>query len=118
MYGGEVELRCPFMGRELVTYGLKLPVRYRSDRDGKGGKMKYLLRKAFEKDIQIEELIWRPKVTMQIGCHTDFLKEDSWKQVLSENFQKVFQNKEIPAEYIETQFRELDKEIELEIVKV
>ena len=37
--------------------------------------MKFILRKAFEKNIS-EELLWRPKKTFQVGCHTDYLKNE------------------------------------------
>ena len=117
MYGGELELRTPFTNRALVTYGLTLPVRYRSDRDGKGNKMKFLLRKAFEKEIPNEDLIWRPKITMQIGCHTDYLKEERWQEHIKAQFRKVFQEKEIPKHFLEDQFRDFSDSINLEVVE-
>ena len=37
MYGGIVELRSPFMNREVVDFGLRIPTRHRDDKDGGGG---------------------------------------------------------------------------------
>ena len=90
MYGGKVELRTPFLNKEVVDFGLRIPTRYRDENwndrstdnidvfdtkvaDGKD--MKFILRKAFEKDIP-NELLWRPKKTFQVGCHTDYLKKE------------------------------------------
>ena len=88
MYGGTVELRTPFLNKEVVDYGLRIPTKYRDENHvirkiteyktteySDGNIMKFVLRKAFEKDIS-EELLWRPKKTFQVGCHTDYLKND------------------------------------------
>jgi asparagine synthase (glutamine-hydrolysing) len=72
MYGGEIELRTPFLNKKLIDFGLKLPTKYRDEAGGNGQIMKYILRKAFDDDIQNKELLWRPKKTFQVGCHTDF----------------------------------------------
>ena len=117
MYGGEIELRTPFMNRELVKFGLTIPVIYRDNKQGKGNRMKYVLRKAFENDIKNEELLWRPKVTMQIGCHTDFLKSDEWKDILRNKFREIFINEKIPNYFIEEQFREFKNTITIEEVE-
>ena len=117
MYGGEIELRTPFMNRELVKFGLTIPVIYRDNKQGKGNRMKYVLRKAFENDIKNEELLWRPKVTMQIGCHTDFLKSDEWKDILRNKFREMFINEKIPNYFIEEQFREFKNTITIEEVE-
>ena len=88
MYGGTVELRTPFLNKEVVDFGLQIPTKYRDENyevrkeieqketvHGDGNVMKFILRKAFEKDIS-EELLWRPKKTFQVGCHTDYLKNE------------------------------------------
>ena len=75
MYGGKVELRTPFLNKEVIDFGLRIPTRYRDEADGKGNIMKYVLRKAFEGEIS-DELLWRPKKTFQQGCHTDYLKKE------------------------------------------
>lgn len=116
MYGGEVELRAPFMGKDVVRYGLTLPVRYRSDRDGKGSRMKYLLRRAYENEVNNDDLIWRPKITMQIGCHTDYLKEDKWQSMLKGLFVKLFQERDVPARLLGRTFRDPDLIVEPERV--
>ena len=88
MYGGTVELRTPFLNKEVVDFGLQIPTKYRDENyevrkeieqketvHGDGNVMKFILRKAFEIDIS-EELLWRPKKTFQVGCHTDYLKNE------------------------------------------
>ena len=105
MYGGKVELRTPFLNKEVVDFGLRIPTRYRDENwndrstdnidvfdtkvaDGKD--MKFILRKAFEKDIP-NELLWRPKKTFQVGCHTDYLKKE--QKSLDDIFEKLFINR-------------------------
>tara|TARA_Y100000031_G_C7937890_1_gene255680 strand:+ start:49 stop:315 length:267 start_codon:yes stop_codon:yes gene_type:complete len=75
MYGGEVELRTPFLSKELVEFCMKIPTKYRDENDGKGKLMKYILRKSFENELPIEVLN-RPKKTFQVGANTDFLKTE------------------------------------------
>ena len=102
MYGGTVELRTPFLNKEVVDFGLRIPTKYRDENYDKrkkidyktteyadGNVMKYILRKAFEGDIT-DELLWRPKKTFQVGCHTDYLKkqEDMMYKKFGEYFVK------------------------------
>ena len=88
MYGGTVELRTPFLNKEVIDFGLRIPTKYRDENyevrknfeyktteHSDGNVMKFILRKAFENDIS-EELLWRPKKTFQVGCHTDYLKTE------------------------------------------
>tara|TARA_Y100001972_G_scaffold46523_1_gene57396 strand:+ start:7476 stop:9176 length:1701 start_codon:yes stop_codon:yes gene_type:complete len=92
MYGGEVELRTPFINKKVIDFGLRIPTKYRDDKEGKGQKMKFVLRKAFEKEIGSlnEELLWRPKKTFQVGAHSDFLKKQVWKDKIESIFKKLF----------------------------
>jgi asparagine synthase (glutamine-hydrolysing) len=87
MYGGTVELRTPFLDKTLVEFGLGTPTRYRDEANGRGKIMKYLLRKAFEGEIS-DEILWRPKKTFQVGCHTDFLKQE--KETIKNYFDDSF----------------------------
>jgi asparagine synthase (glutamine-hydrolysing) len=87
MWGGTVELRTPFLDKTFVEFGLSTPTRYRDEADGKGKIMKYLLRKSFEGEIS-DEILWRPKKTFQVGCHTDFLKQE--KEKIKQHFDKSF----------------------------
>lgn len=87
MFGGTVELRTPFLDKEVVDFGLKLPTKYRDEAEGAGKIMKFLLRKAFEGKIS-DEILWRPKKTFQVGCHTDFLKKE--KDNIKKEFEKIF----------------------------
>lgn len=103
MYGGEVELRTPFLNKKLIDFGLKIPTKYRDDNGGDGQIMKYILRKAFDGDIKNKELLWRPKKTFQVGCHTDFLKQPEWKLKIEKEFEKLFIEKNVPESFIKRQ---------------
>jgi len=96
MYGGEVELRTPFINKNVIDFGLRIPTKYRDDKEGKGQRMKYVLRKAFEKEIGSlnQELLWRPKKTFQVGAHSDFLKQPIWKSKIEDIFEKLFIEKD------------------------
>ncbi len=112
MYGGTVELRTPFLNKEVVDFGLRIPTKYRDEnyevrkkfeskktKHKDGNIMKFILRKAFEKDIS-DELLWRPKKTFQVGCHTDYLKNEEPRMydifyeffVKGEGFEKFIKN--------------------------
>ena len=95
MYGGEVELRTPFINKRVIDFGLRIPTKYRDENEGQGQKMKFVLRKAFEKEIGSlnEELLWRPKKTFQVGAHSDFLKKQIWKDKIETIFKKLFIDK-------------------------
>ena len=97
MYGGIVELRSPFMNREVVDFGLRIPTRHRDDKDGGGGIMKWVMRKSFEGQIS-EELLMRKKKTFQVGCHSDFLKDQ--KDVIENHFKQLFVDCDVPSDYI------------------
>mgnify|MGYP003625081488 FL=1 len=112
MYGGKVELRTPFLNKELIDFGLHIPTKYRDEKEGKGSIMKYVLRKAFEGDIS-DELLWRPKKTFQVGCHTDYLKKE--QDNLDNLFEKLFVNRKLKDAYLYRNFGHIKtriKEIE------
>lgn len=90
MWGGTVELRTPFLDQEVVDWCLRIPARYRADRDGAGRHVKYVLREAFRGRIP-DELLWRPKVAFQDGAHSDFLK--GRKADMQTMFDAMFGNK-------------------------
>ena len=98
MYGGKVELRTPFLNKEVIDFGLRIPTRYRDEADGKGNIMKYVLRKAFEGEIS-EELLWRPKKTFQQGCHTDYLKKE--QETIDKYFNELFVENKVPQRYLD-----------------
>ena len=89
MFGGEVELRTPFLSKELVEFSIKIPTKYRDEKDGKGKLMKYILRKAFEKDLP-EEIINRPKKTFQVGCNSVFIKDEPYKSMINNLHKDLF----------------------------
>ena len=100
MYGGKVELRTPFLNKEVIDFGLKIPTKYRDENyfqrntidvfettHKDGNIMKFILRKAFKGEI-LDELLWRPKKTFQVGCHTDYLKKEQDR--LDKYFKNLF----------------------------
>ena len=62
MYGGTVELRTPFLHRDLVEFCLTIPPKYKKD----GNMWKPLLRKAFKGELS-DELLFRPKKLFKRG---------------------------------------------------
>ena len=38
MYGGEVELRTPFINKKVIDFGLRIPTKYRDENEGKRSK--------------------------------------------------------------------------------
>lgn len=88
MWGGTIELRTPFLDRELVDWCLRIPTRYRSDRDGRGPVMKPLLREAF-RGLVPDELLMRKKVTFQEGCRSSTTLEGC-RDVVKGMFAELF----------------------------
>ena len=120
MYGGTVELRTPFLNKEVIDFGLRIPTKYRDENyevrknfeyktteHSDGNVMKFILRKAFENDIS-EELLWRPKKTFQVGCHTDYLKTE--EPMMYKVFGELFVKGNGYTEYLSKS----DKKINLE----
>ncbi len=87
MWGGTVELRTPFLDREVVDWCLRIPTRYRSNNDGKGGVLKPVLREAFKGWIP-DGLRMRKKVTFQDGAQSAFLK--GYKDIIRGMFMGLF----------------------------
>ena len=83
MYGGTVELRTPFLDKNFVEYGLGIPPQYKKI----DNHWKPLLREAFQGEIP-DDILWRPKKTFQVGCHTDFLQD--YKELMSGYFNDLF----------------------------
>lgn len=113
MYGGKVELRTPFLNKEVIDFGLRIPTRYRDEADGKGNIMKYVLRKAFEGEIS-EELLWRPKKTFQQGCHTDYLKKE--QETIDKYFNELFVENKVPQRYLDRNLGHVSARIKVESV--
>tara|TARA_R100000315_G_C5225686_1_gene136816 strand:+ start:65 stop:1501 length:1437 start_codon:yes stop_codon:yes gene_type:complete len=83
MYGGTVELRTPFLDKDFVEYGLGIPPQYKKI----DNHWKPLLREAFQGEIP-DDILWRPKKTFQVGCHTDFLQDH--KELMAGYFKELF----------------------------
>tara|TARA_R110000744_G_scaffold9052_2_gene29437 strand:+ start:161 stop:2482 length:2322 start_codon:yes stop_codon:yes gene_type:complete len=98
MYGGTVELRTPFLDKEFARYALSvvtIDAKHHKHPNGfvdidwqNKGHMKFPLRKAFEFLGMPEELLWRKKETFQVGCHTDYLREE--KEKITRFYNKLF----------------------------
>ena len=98
MYGGTIELRTPFLDKEFARYALSVvTIDAKNHKHPNGfididwenkGHMKFPLRKTFEKLGMPEELLWRKKETFQVGCHTDYLRED--KDKITKIYNKLF----------------------------
>ena len=96
-------MRTPFLNKKLIDFGLRIPTKYRDDDGGHGKIMKYILRKAFDEEIKNKDLLWRPKKTFQVGCHTDFLKQPTWKVKIENYFEQLFIQKNVPTSFIKRQ---------------
>ena len=83
-----VELRTPFLHRDLVEFCMKIPPVYKMDSQR---NWKPMLRKAFKGDIS-DELLYRPKKTFQDGCHTIYLKNH--KERIRESYQSHYGDQE------------------------
>ena len=125
MYGGKVELRTPFLNKEVVDFGLQIPTKYRDENYSQrkeidvydtevtdGNIMKFVLRKAFEGDIS-DELLWRPKKTFQVGCHTDYLRKE--QDTLDDYFEKLFINRDIENSYLYRNLGHTQARVEIDI---
>ena len=102
MFGGTVELRTPFLDREFAEYALSvitIDAKHHKHTNGfvdinwvNGSHMKYPLRKSFAYLINDEgmpeELLFRKKETFQVGCHTDYLRDEQEK--MTTTFNKLF----------------------------
>jgi asparagine synthase (glutamine-hydrolysing) len=95
-----VEIREPFLDRELVEYALNIPPRMKVAVDQKGRKVtKFILREAF-KDILPEYIYDRPKMTLLEGAGTGNVeKEDgilfeyAVKKMSNEEFHKITESR-------------------------
>ena len=125
MYGGKVELRTPFLNKEVIDFGLRIPTKYRDENYGHrkrlevlnsritdGNIMKFVLRKAFEGEIS-DELVWRPKKTFQVGCHTDYLKKEQDK--LDDYFGEMFIDKNIDPSFLYRSLGHTHARVKIEI---
>tara|TARA_Y100000356_G_scaffold96154_1_gene81512 strand:- start:316 stop:2028 length:1713 start_codon:yes stop_codon:yes gene_type:complete len=127
MYGGKVELRTPFLNKEVIDFGLQIPTKYRDENHSQrdtidvfdtkhkdGNVMKFILRKAFENDIS-EELLWRPKKTFQVGCHTDYLRKEQDR--LDKYFTKLFIKRKGWEKYTKRNFGHTRARIKIEEIE-
>ena len=90
-YFFSIEARVPLFDRRIVEYSFKIPTELKIFRkDGVGFAEKWILRKAFEKEIS-EEFIWRKKQKFSAGVGTQFLLRDYIEKEISDeefNFEK------------------------------
>ncbi|MBI2151550.1 diphthine--ammonia ligase [Candidatus Woesearchaeota archaeon] len=71
-----LELRLPYLDKELVEYALKIPFKYKI----KEGQSKYILRSLAEEQGLLHELAFRKKVAAQYGSRIDSAIEKYTKQ--------------------------------------
>ena len=76
--------------------------------------MKFILRKAFEGEIS-DELVWRPKKTFQVGCHTDYLKNEQNK--LDDYFGELFIDGKIDDNFLYRNLGHTQARVRVEIKK-
>ena len=112
MFGGEVELRTPFLSKELVEFSIGIPTKYRDEKEGKGKLMKYILRKSFENDLP-KEIIDRPKKTFQVGCNSSFIKDEPYKSIISSTYENLFVNPSTIEPIDEVKSDEVDNMMEI-----
>ena len=93
MYGGTVELRTPFLHKDLVEFCLTIPPKYKKD----GNMWKPLLRKAFKGELS-DKLLFRPKKTFQEGCHTIYLK--NYKDKIKDYYMNHYELKNSLEEFM------------------
>ncbi len=86
-YHFSMEARAPLFDRRLVELALQVPVDLKI-REVNGKKIeKYVLRKAFEKDLPAE-IVWRAKEKFSQGVGSQFLLRDYFqKQISDEDFE-------------------------------
>ena len=72
--------------------------------------MKYILRQAFKDDIS-DELLWRPKKTFQVGCHTDYLKNEEPR--MYRLFQDLYVNGTGYDDFIDTHDIKIKKKLDI-----
>ena len=95
MYGGTVELRTPFLHKNLVEFCLKIPPKFKKE----GQIWKPLLRKTFKGELS-DELLFRPKKTFQEGCHTIYLKNT--KETIKEYYISHYEEKNSLEKFMES----------------
>ena len=95
MYGGTVELRTPFLHKNLVEFCLKIPPKFKKE----GQMWKPLLRKTFKGELS-DELLFRPKKTFQEGCHTIYLKNT--KETIKEYYISHYEEKNSLEKFMES----------------
>ena len=102
MFGGTVELRTPFLDKEFAKYALSvvtIDAKHHKHTNGftdidwqNKSHMKYPLRKAFagliKSEDMPEELLFRKKETFQVGCHTDYLRDE--QERMTTTYKKLF----------------------------
>ena len=96
MYGGTVELRTPFLHKNLVEFCLKIPPKFKKE----GQMWKPMLRKAFKGKLS-DELLFRPKKTFQEGCHTNYLKNQ--KDIIKDLYMSHYGEKNSLEQFMVTE---------------
>ncbi|MFW9820786.1 MAG: asparagine synthase-related protein [Candidatus Thorarchaeota archaeon] len=87
-YYFSIEARTPLFDRRLVEFSLKIPPELKIFKNKYGKATKWILRKAFEKEIP-EEFIWRKKQKFTDGDRSQFFIRNYVKnKITNEEFEK------------------------------
>lgn len=78
-----LETRTPFLDNDFVNFYMSIPPELKMY--SKNRIEKYLLRKAFEKDLP-PEIVWRPKEAFSDGCSSH---ENSWHEIIKGFVDKI-----------------------------
>jgi len=85
-----IEGRVPFLDREMIKLGLRVPVRYKLK--GTPPVEKWILRKAFE-DLLPQEIVWRDKEQFDEGSGSVDLMEEAVSGLMSASEAEAYQRK-------------------------
>ncbi len=92
-----IEVRTPFLDRELMEYALKIPVDWKLKQEKNGVVEKWILRKAFHGMNQVpEEIIWRDKQEFSEGsgakdCIRDFMEDSISDEALKKRQEAIIE---------------------------
>lgn len=92
-----LETRTPFLDNDFVKFYMSISPKLKMYSENR--MEKYLLRKAFEKELP-PEVLWRPKEAFSDGCSSP---ENSWHQIIKNFVDKVVTDEEFQTkkqEYI------------------
>ncbi len=82
-YHFSIEARAPIFDRRIVEFSFSIPLELKIYKNNYGKAEKWILRKAFETEIQ-DEFIWRKKQKFSDGAGTEFLLKNYVEDLISD----------------------------------